>query len=151
MDCAKTAARRDEKHLCLGIGWVLYYLSEKAPSKYRLPSVTWVLFAVSRPGSMSPCRAGVLRQSTAWGNFGALHNQQMVPDTTQVYHAGLILGLRPANAIRRYCVTFLIGWAQAKNQPCHRTCCLAGITKTSILLPSLPCQLDLIYLKIGYP
>ena len=36
-----------------------------------------------------------------------------------IYIAGMILGLRPANERRRYSVTTsLIGWAQAQNQPC---------------------------------
>ena len=37
-----------------------------------------------------------------------------------LHHAGLILGLRPANEKRRYFVTTsLIGWVEAMIQPCH--------------------------------
>ena len=35
-------------------------------------------------------------------------------------NSGMILGLRPANEIRRYFVaTSLIGWVQTWNQPCN--------------------------------
>ena len=44
----------------------------------------------------------------------------LVSRVASLYHAGLILGLRPANEKLRYIVTTsLIGWAQAWNQSCH--------------------------------
>ena len=52
---------------------------------------------------------------------------QVIANTSYSYHywisfitvTGLILGLHPANERRRYFVmASLIGWVQAKNQPC---------------------------------
>ena len=62
-----------------------------------------------------------------WGFFSGLFEEKISqvhcirhPQQKDVFNAGLIPGLHPANERQRYFVTrSLIGWAQTCNQPCN--------------------------------
>ena len=57
-------------------------------------------------------------------------------------YAGLILGLYPANKMRYFVTTSLIGWAQAYNQPYHKTSSISRTKSQSLNASCILLQLS---------
>ena len=94
------------------------WLPEQQCQGISLPSVNYTLHyrAVTGSGGNPSCETGQPECQTlvSCPRPTSLHTNLKIP------HAGLILGLHPANERWRYFVmTSLIGWAQTWNQPWH--------------------------------